>query len=242
MNFLKNINCPNNEKRAFFREEVSQDFVQNFPHHRNKIHFCVSKLTEAFMSKFTNPLDSVRIASPCSANWNEMYGNVRKRYCSECKLNVYNLSEMTQREAENFLINSEGRVCVKFYRRSDGSVLTKDCPVGWQALKRKVSRAATAVFALIAGFFSGNFIFNQTTFDNADLIKKVTVDSDTSKEDFSMPIPGQLENLDELKVQIKKKHNSKKMKRIVPKTKEMVLGRVENIRQLKDEPVKLWIK
>ncbi len=194
------------------------------------------------MSKFTNPLDSVRIASPCSANWNEMYGNVRKRYCSECKLNVYNLSEMTQREAENFLINSEGRVCVKFYRRSDGSVLTKDCPVGWQALKRKVSRAATAVFALIAGFFSGNFIFNQTTFDNADLIKKVTVDSDTSKEDFSMPIPGQLENLDELKVQIKKKHNSKKMKRIVPKTKEMVLGRVENIRQLKDEPVKLWIK
>ena len=83
------------------------------------------------MNKYTNPLNSVRIASPCSADWNKMYGSERKRYCSECKLNVYNLSDMSQREAENFLINSEGRVCLRVFRRKDGTVLTKDCPVGW---------------------------------------------------------------------------------------------------------------
>ena len=107
------------------------------------------------MKKYTNPLNKIQIAAPCSADWNEMVGDDRKRHCSECKLNVYNLSEMTQREAENFLIKAEGRVCLRIYRRSDGTVLTQNCPVGWQAIKKRVSRTATAAFALIAGVFSG---------------------------------------------------------------------------------------
>jgi len=101
------------------------------------------------MSKFTNPLKDIKIASPCSQDWNEMIGTERKRFCGECKLNVYNLSGMSQTEAENLLINSEGRLCVRFYRRADGSVLTKDCPVGWQAIKRRVSRTATAAASLL---------------------------------------------------------------------------------------------
>ncbi|MDQ3131339.1 MAG: hypothetical protein M3Q99_11345 [Acidobacteriota bacterium] len=109
------------------------------------------------MKKHTNPLDKIQIAAPCSADWNEMVGDDRKRHCSECKLNVYNLSEMTQREAENFLIKAEGRVCLRIYRRSDGTVLTQNCPVGWQAIKKRVSRTATAAFALIAGLFGGIF-------------------------------------------------------------------------------------
>ena len=96
--------------------------------------------------KFDNPLDNIRVASPCSADWNAMYGDERKRFCADCKLNVYNLSDMTRNEAENFLMASEGRVCVRYFRRADGTVLTKDCPVGWRAVERKVSRAATAAF------------------------------------------------------------------------------------------------
>ncbi len=60
------------------------------------------------MRNFTNPLNNIRIASPCSANWNEMYGNDRKRFCGDCKLNVYNLSDMTRQEAENLLMNLRG--------------------------------------------------------------------------------------------------------------------------------------
>ena len=112
------------------------------------------------MNRFNNPLDNLRVASPCPANWDEMYGNERKRFCSECKLNVYNLSEMTKEVAEQFLMNSEGRVCVRFYRRKDGTVLTQDCPVGWAAVRRRVSRVATAAFSMVAGFFGGVFAFN----------------------------------------------------------------------------------
>lgn len=109
------------------------------------------------MTKFTNPLDKIRVASPCSADWNQMYGNERKRLCADCKLNVYNLSDMTRDQAETFLTASEGQLCVRFFRRGDGTVLTKDCPVGWQALKRRVSRSATAAFSVVVGLLGGLF-------------------------------------------------------------------------------------
>lgn len=111
------------------------------------------------MQQFSNPLDNIKIASPCAADWNEMLGDERRRYCSTCKLNVYNLSEMTREEAENFLVRSEGRVCLRVHRRRDGTVLTQNCPVGWALVKRKVSRAASAFFALAAGFGGGIFAF-----------------------------------------------------------------------------------
>ena len=112
------------------------------------------------MRNFTNPFDNISVAFPCPANWDEMFGDDRKRFCGDCKLNVYNLSDMTRREAENLLINSEGRLCVRFFRRADGTVLTKNCPVGWQAVRQRVSRVATAAFSMAAGIFSGVFAFN----------------------------------------------------------------------------------
>ncbi len=107
------------------------------------------------MSNFTNPLKNISVASPCSQDWNAMIGDDRKRYCGECKLNVFNLSGMSRAEAENLILNTEGRLCVRFYRRADGSILTKDCPVGWAAIKRRISRTAAAAFALLIGLLSG---------------------------------------------------------------------------------------
>lgn len=107
------------------------------------------------MKRNNIPLDNISVASPCPANWDEMYGDDRKRFCGECKLNVYNLSGMTRRDAEDLIRNWEGRLCVRFYRRADGTVLTEDCPVGWAAVKRRMSRAATAVFSMFAGLFTG---------------------------------------------------------------------------------------
>ena len=107
------------------------------------------------MNKFTNPLDNIKIASPCSANWDTMIGNERSRHCGDCKLNVYNLSGMTKREAENLLLQAEGRVCVRYFKRADGTVLTKDCPVGWKAFKRRVSKTAAAFASLAFAALSG---------------------------------------------------------------------------------------
>lgn len=104
---------------------------------------------------FTDPLDNIRVASPCPTAWDEMYGDDRKRFCSECKLNVYNLSGMTRREAESLVRNHEGRLCVRFFKRADGTVLTADCPVGWAKIKQRVSRVATAAASIILGFAGG---------------------------------------------------------------------------------------
>ena len=117
------------------------------------------------MNKFTNPLDNIKIASPCSADWNEMAGDNSKRFCGSCQKNVYNLSEMTKTEAEKLLIDSEGRLCVRFYKRADGTILTEDCPVGWAAFKRRVSKTATAFASLIFGVIGGlgvNAFFNKS--------------------------------------------------------------------------------
>lgn len=107
-----------------------------------------------------SPLNNIKIASPCSADWNAMIGDNKKRFCGECKLNVYNLSGMTKDEAENLIIEKEGRLCVRFYRRSDGTVLTQDCPVGWAKVKRSISRTFAATISLIVGLFAGLFAFN----------------------------------------------------------------------------------
>jgi hypothetical protein len=75
-----------------------------------------------------------------------MAGDDRVRYCQECGLNVYNLSAMTRPEAEAFLERREGRACTRLYRRGDGTILTRDCPVGLRAIRRR----AALLFAVIA--------------------------------------------------------------------------------------------
>ena len=110
------------------------------------------------MSGFDNPLDNLKIASPCSADWNAMQGDERKRYCGECRLNVYNLSGMTRYDAEHLLRLSEGRLCVRYFLRADGTVLTRDCPVGWARVKQSVSVFAAAVFSLVISLFGAMFV------------------------------------------------------------------------------------
>ncbi len=100
-------------------------------------------------------LGTVRIASPCTASWDSMTGSDTVRYCDECKLNVYNISEMSADKAAALVEKSEGRLCVRLYRRTDGTVITKDCPVGLRAAVRRVTRAAGAVLAAAIGLFAG---------------------------------------------------------------------------------------
>ncbi len=107
------------------------------------------------MKKYTSPLDYVDVAAPCPADWNEMIGNDVKRFCGQCELNVHNLSGMTREEAEALIVNTEGRLCVRFYRRADGTILTNNCPVGLRALKRRVSRIKNATLSAALGFLSG---------------------------------------------------------------------------------------
>jgi hypothetical protein len=107
------------------------------------------------MRRFTSPLKNVTVATPCPAAWDGMIGSERVRFCGQCELNVYNLSAMSAREAESLIARTEGRLCVRFYRRKDGSITTQDCPIGLRELKRRALRIKTAVAASILGFLTG---------------------------------------------------------------------------------------
>ncbi len=99
-------------------------------------------------------LDQVRIAAPCPASWASMEGDEKVRYCGLCKLNVYNISEMSRREAEAFLAKSEGRTCIRMYQRADGKVLTRNCPVGLSLIYRRMILSGTAAVVMVFGVFS----------------------------------------------------------------------------------------
>ena len=90
-------------------------------------------------------LDQVRVASPCNASWDEMLGDERVRFCVSCEKNVYNLSAMPREDAERLLQERIGKeLCVRFYQRADGTILTEDCPVGVKKKRRKKLALAVA--------------------------------------------------------------------------------------------------
>jgi hypothetical protein len=62
---------------------------------------------------------------------------------------------MSRREAEALITKTEGRLCVRFYRKADGSILTRNCPVGLKAIKRRVAWLAQVVLGMVLSFVSG---------------------------------------------------------------------------------------
>jgi hypothetical protein len=87
-------------------------------------------------------IGELKIASPCRARWEDMEGTDQSRFCHQCQKNVYNFAKMSADEAQQLLVTREGRVCGRFYRRSDGTLLTADCPIGMHRRVRKVAYAA----------------------------------------------------------------------------------------------------
>jgi hypothetical protein len=119
-------------------------------------------------------IDRLRIASPCPASWAQMTGDDRVRFCDLCNLHVYNLAELTRTEAESLIANSEGRICAKLYRRSDGTVITKDCPVGLRAIRRRIARVAGVVFAAFMSLV-GSVAGQKPAANKSSCTKQVTI-------------------------------------------------------------------
>jgi hypothetical protein len=105
-------------------------------------------------------LDLLDVATPCQVSWDDMQGDERARFCAECRLHVYDVSAMNRDEAEKLVFETEGRVCIRFFRREDGTVLTKDCPVGLRMLRRRLARSVAAIAALV-GFLTCGMVFGR---------------------------------------------------------------------------------
>ncbi len=83
-----------------------------------------------------------------------MVGDERVRFCGQCQLNVYNLSAMTRSDGEALVRGVEGRMCVRLYQRTDGTVITADCPVG-----ARRERLRQRVWARVSGAVAGAALF-----------------------------------------------------------------------------------
>ncbi len=100
-------------------------------------------------------LDNIRIASPCKVPWDSMKGNDKIRFCSQCSLNVYDLSNMTRKEVAKIFSQNE-KLCVALYRRADGTILMQDCPVGLARIKSWCK----LTFAIFGAFLTGSILFH----------------------------------------------------------------------------------
>lgn len=97
-------------------------------------------------------LNNLKIASPCPMEWNQMKGDDRKRFCASCKLSVYNLAGMTRTEAEQLFTRSQNgeRLCMRLLKRADGTVVTKDCPVGMKLARRMKLKLTALRLSLVS--------------------------------------------------------------------------------------------
>jgi hypothetical protein len=99
-------------------------------------------------------LGIVRIASPCPMKWSQMSGDDTVRFCSRCEQNVFNLSGLTSNEARALLNEKQGRLCVRFWARADGTVVTRDCPLGVRLRRYRWFAAMAAVVSASITFAS----------------------------------------------------------------------------------------
>lgn len=114
-----------------------------------------------------NLLARVFIASPCSASWDAMDGTDRVRNCGDCSRKVFNLSDMSSSEAEEFLKANGTSQCLTFYRRKDGTIMTDDCPVGLRKIRNAARRVQQIAALFMGAWFSAVAATAQTHETNA---------------------------------------------------------------------------
>lgn len=109
-----------------------------------------------------------------------MEGDDRARFCQTCAKNVYNLSSMSKAEAENLIREKEGNLCVRFYQREGGTILTSNCPVGLKIVRRPFQWLAAGFVALLvsgAAIFAREQNTTQTAPTQARVSQPITLDT-----------------------------------------------------------------
>jgi hypothetical protein len=112
------------------------------------------------MSTNPIPLEVLRIEQPCHAEWNEMAGDDRQRFCQGCQKHVYNFAAMTRDEAERLVCQAAGSLCLRFARDTSGTVVTFDYEKKKGVLARRGWRFWSFVglfSALLGGFIQSLF-------------------------------------------------------------------------------------
>ena len=96
-----------------------------------------------------------KLSQPCPADFETLGGCGRVRHCGLCQKPIYDLSGLTQDEAQALLQRSEGKPADQLYVRRDGTLTTTPCQVGTHLARRrarsKVAFLAKVAAVLVAG-------------------------------------------------------------------------------------------
>ena len=106
----------------------------------------------------SNLFDEITVANPCKVSWDSMRGDDRVRFCTHCRSKVFNLSEMNRAQAERLVTESLGKMCVRFYRRPDGTISTKSCGRSLGRLGRWALTATVLTFGIVGMVIAGFFV------------------------------------------------------------------------------------
>ena len=96
--------------------------------------------------------EDVPVDDPCGASWEAMDGEGGRRRCGHCDRDVVNLSQMTEREAEEFVEEHEAP-CVRYHVTRDGKLVFRHPQVERQqrGVRRLLGAAALVAPLLLAG-------------------------------------------------------------------------------------------
>src|SRR6201999_178203 len=83
-------------------------------------------------------LEVLDVPQPCPAEWSAMdeVDGDRVKHCRHCAKEVFNLSAMSRESAENLVaerLADGGSICIRMYKRADGTVTTADCKGQWRS-------------------------------------------------------------------------------------------------------------
>jgi hypothetical protein len=96
------------------------------------------------MRKFL--LQQIQVKNPCTVSWDSMVGNEYVRFCEHCHLSVHSLSKLNRKEIRHLIAKSDGRLCVQYIRRPDGSLVTNNSLEKLHRIGRRVTRVAAGAF------------------------------------------------------------------------------------------------
>jgi len=144
----------------------------------------------------TNLRAAAYIETPCPTSWDKMEGTSKVRFCNLCSLNVYNIADMTDSEAEATLSAgvAAGKICAVLYRRPDGTITTDNCPRSLRKIRdasRWLKMKIVAATALLLAVFSPAQAQYQKSNSSADSSKKIEKPaSPQSQPPADLPVPG----------------------------------------------------
>ena len=78
-----------------------------------------------------------------------MVGGESVRRCAVCDQNVYNLEAMTVPEIEDMILFTNGNPCTRLRRRTDGTIITRECVRAESDRRLRRKQAVTNATALV---------------------------------------------------------------------------------------------